>query len=80
VVAAVRRAQVCRTTLASIGRPLIVRVLALGTVGAGIASRGWGFFVLERATGGPDGADAELNCEGRQISHCIELYLYTDGG
>jgi hypothetical protein len=74
-VAAVKRAGGCRTRPASMGQPLTVRVLISSTMADGIALGGWGFFVLER-----DGADAALDREGRPISHCIELCLYTDGG
>ncbi len=79
VVAAVKRAGGRRTSRAIMGQSLIVRVLISSTKEDRIASSGWGFFVVERASGGMDGADAELNHEGRQIGHCIELYLYTDG-
>jgi hypothetical protein len=78
-IAAVRRAGGCRATLASLGQPLTVRLLISGTLEAGLASGGWGFFVLERATGG-DGTDAGLDSQGQPVGRCIELYLYTDCG
>jgi len=79
VVAAVKRAGGRRTTLASLGQPLTVRVLIPNTFEAGIAPRGWGFFLFERANNGMDGTQTESNREGQHIGHCVELYLYTDG-
>jgi hypothetical protein len=79
-VAAARRAGRCRTPLAAMRQPLIVRVLTAGTLEGGTAAGGWGFFVLERNLGGVEGTDARLDQPGRPIGRCIELYLYTEGG
>lgn len=80
-VAAVARARKHRATASARHGPLTVRVLVSIAAAGCAVSRGWGFFVVERATSEIDGTSGAVEGDdGRPAGPCIDLYLYTDAG
>jgi hypothetical protein len=79
--AAVARAKGRQAKSTAPYEPLTIRVLASAATEACTATRGWGFFVVERTIGESNATVATRQPEAdKRRRYCIELHLYTDAG